>query len=73
MGKDANGNVATPDPDNFHDEGMVVYVTHLFQHCNLVPDVSSSVPAPFPCEFVPRDPEVLSILAKAHNEVLGSD
>ncbi|TCD61911.1 hypothetical protein EIP91_007725 [Steccherinum ochraceum] len=42
--KDAQGNDITPNPDDFHDEGLVI------------------VPAPFPCQFIPRDPDHLQDL-----------
>ncbi|KAH8091806.1 cytochrome P450 [Cristinia sonorae] len=46
--KDSKGKEVTPDPNDFHDEGLVV------------------VPSPFPCRFVPRDPDHLpGILARA--------
>lgn len=71
--KDERGVEISPDPDDFHDEGLVVYVhvPYTLNPRNPVLNPPSrlfyiSVPAPFPCRFVPRDPDHLpELLAQA--------
>lgn len=76
-GRDKDGKVITPDIDDFHDEGVVVWVQFLnpseqdadFHFLTRM----DSAPTPFPCEFRVRGPEVIPMLTRSQAESTNDD